>query len=174
MLETTSAGLQERITAREESSSKAFLYKGVATYDQLFTPGTDGYIEDKKVGDIWQVPSAGVDGANAEYIWNGTTWDELGTTVDLSAYATKSEVAEEITSSINASAMGFAHPSEGVESVEATPNSWVFAPVGGTNIVLPESAPNNSIIKMLCSTGVCVCVCVCACVCVCKPTAPSI
>ena len=37
-------------------------------------------------GDVWHVSNSGDGKTNAEYVWNGTAWEELGTTVDLSGY----------------------------------------------------------------------------------------
>lgn len=37
-------------------------------------------------GDVWHVLNGGTGKTNAEYVWNGTAWEELGTTVDLSGY----------------------------------------------------------------------------------------
>lgn len=37
-------------------------------------------------GDVWHVLNGGTGKTNAEYVWNGTKWEELGTTVDLSGY----------------------------------------------------------------------------------------
>lgn len=70
--------------------------KGPATYDQLFTPGTQGYIQDKEVGDVYHVADAGTNGSGAEYVWTGEEWEELGTAIDLSNYYTKSEVTDHI------------------------------------------------------------------------------
>lgn len=44
-------------------------------------------ISNPKKGDVWHVTADG-----SEYAWDGTTWQELGTAVDLSAYALKSEL----------------------------------------------------------------------------------
>lgn len=40
-------------------------------------------------GDVYQV-------GNAEYAWNGSTWVELGSPIDLSAYATKTYVDDAV------------------------------------------------------------------------------
>ena len=45
-------------------------------------------IEDPSEGDTYQVLDAGEGKENAEYAWNGQTWVELGTNIDLSAYMT--------------------------------------------------------------------------------------
>lgn len=41
-----------------------------------------------KNGDVWHVTEN-----NAEYAWNGTSWEELGTPIDLSGYATSASLA---------------------------------------------------------------------------------
>ena len=53
--------------------------------------GTKDTIEDlpesgNTTGDVWHVLNGGTGKTNAEYVWNGTAWEELGTTVDLSGY----------------------------------------------------------------------------------------
>ncbi len=55
--------------------SAAFIYKGTkATVDALPASGN-------KTGDVWHVTATG-----GEYAWNGSTWDELGSIIDLSSY----------------------------------------------------------------------------------------
>lgn len=62
--------------------STVFVYKGtVATIGDL------NNIENPKVGDCWNVEA---DGNN--YAWNGSEWDKLSGTVDLSDYYTKTQV----------------------------------------------------------------------------------
>lgn len=56
-------------------------YKGsVATVDALPASGN-------KAGDVYHVTAT-----NGEYAWDGTTWQELGTTIDLSGYQLASEL----------------------------------------------------------------------------------
>lgn len=56
-------------------------YKGsVAAYENLPTTGN-------VIGDTYNVSS---DGKN--YCWNGTGWDDLGGTIDLSSYVQKTEL----------------------------------------------------------------------------------
>lgn len=62
-------------------------YKGTkATVSALPTTGN-------KKGDVWHVTENG-----AEYAWNGTAWEELGTPIDLSGYATTASLATVATS----------------------------------------------------------------------------
>ena len=63
--------------AKKTDIASAYNYKGSkATYAELPTSGN-------AIGDVWNVET---DGMN--YAWNGTEWDALGGTVDLSGYAT--------------------------------------------------------------------------------------
>lgn len=48
------------------------------------------------IGDVWHVTAD-----NGEYAWNGTAWELLGGTIDLSAYATKSYVDNELAKKLN-------------------------------------------------------------------------
>lgn len=70
------------------SYKSSFLdYKGTKdTYEDLPS-------ENNKKGDIWNVVAAhGSTPAGTNYAWDGTQWDPLGGTVDLSGYYTKSQV----------------------------------------------------------------------------------
>lgn len=76
------------ITAINEvksSISGVYTYKGsVATYDAL--------PDDAEVGDVYNVEAAyGNYPAGTNYAWDGTKWDALGGSVDLSAYQTKND-----------------------------------------------------------------------------------
>lgn len=52
-------------------------------------------VQNPKKGDVYNVVTA-TNGTSAEYYWNGTAWEEFGTTIDMSGYALKSEVATDI------------------------------------------------------------------------------
>lgn len=69
------------------SVAAALDYKGTKdTYENLPS-------EDNKKGDVWNVVAAhGSTPAGTNYAWDGTQWDPLGGTVDLSGYYTKSQV----------------------------------------------------------------------------------
>lgn len=69
------------------SVAAALDYKGTKdTYEDLPS-------EDNKKGDVWNVVAAhGSTPAGTNYAWDGTQWDPLGGTVDLSEYYTKSQV----------------------------------------------------------------------------------
>ena len=76
--------------ALKSQITSAVNWKGtVATTSALPT-------SDRKVGDMWHV-----DEKSAEYIWNGTTWEEVGSIVDLTGYYTKTETDGKITSAVS-------------------------------------------------------------------------
>lgn len=63
--------------------SSVFNYKGSkTTYAQVSA------LTDMKTGDVWQVTED-----NSEYVYNGTSWEKLGPTIDLSGYLTSVSVA---------------------------------------------------------------------------------
>ena len=73
----------------EGKISGAFHFKG--TVDYIKDLPTEGVVE----GDVYQVKYAGEEGTkelNAEYAYNGTTFVELGSILDLSAYSTTAQV----------------------------------------------------------------------------------
>ena len=73
------------------SVAAALDYKGTKdTYDALATEGN-------KKGDVWNVVAAhGTTPAGTNYAWDGTQWDPLGGTIDLSGYYTKTQVDDAI------------------------------------------------------------------------------
>lgn len=75
-------------TEIDSKISSVYRYKGSkATYAEL--------PDNPEVGDVYNIETAdktnGID-AGDNVAWNGTVWDNLGGTVDLSAYATKEEL----------------------------------------------------------------------------------
>ena len=74
--------LGERVTSLESKVTAIFTFKGTkATIAEL--PNDDS----QQVGDVWHVTQD-----NGEYVWDGSKWELLGLSVDLSNYALKSEV----------------------------------------------------------------------------------
>lgn len=74
--------LGDRVTSLENKITAIFTFKGTkATVAEL--PNNDS----QKVGDVWHVTEN-----NGEYVWDGSDWELLGISVDLSNYALKSEV----------------------------------------------------------------------------------
>ncbi len=77
-------GITDAYTKTEVDNkiSSVYKYKGsVATYENLPTTG-------QIVGDVYNVESNG-----ANYAWDGTTWDKLGETIDLSPYLLQTDAA---------------------------------------------------------------------------------
>ena len=64
--------------------SGVFHYKGIHEGEYADLPSLTA-----KIGDVWQI-------GDKEYAWNGEAWIELGFTIDLSAYATKQYVDDEV------------------------------------------------------------------------------
>ena len=77
-------GITDAYTKEEINTKFGSVYhvKGsVATYNDL--------PDDAGVGDVYNILDSG-----SNYVWTGTEWDKLSETVDLSDYATKSELEE--------------------------------------------------------------------------------
>lgn len=83
--------LKTLIDDLKASVAAALDYKGTKdTYDALPTKGN-------KKGDVWNVVAAhGTTPAGTNYAWDGTQWDPLGGTIDLSGYYTKTQVDDAI------------------------------------------------------------------------------
>lgn len=83
--------LNTLITELKSSLSSALNYKGSkATYADLPATGN-------KKGDVWNVVAAyGTTPAGTNYAWDGSQWDPLGGTVDLSGYYSKTQVDDAI------------------------------------------------------------------------------
>jgi predicted pyridoxine 5'-phosphate oxidase superfamily flavin-nucleotide-binding protein len=83
--------LKTLIDDLKASVAAALDYKGTKdTYDALPTEGN-------KKGDVWNVVAAhGTTPAGTNYAWDGTQWDPLGGTVDLSGYYTRTQVDDAI------------------------------------------------------------------------------
>lgn len=64
------------------STATVYKYKGSCTYANLPSSG-------QETGDVWNVTDAnGAVPAGTNYAWDGTGWDALGGSVDLSSYLT--------------------------------------------------------------------------------------
>lgn len=79
--------LKTLVDELKASVAAALDYKGTKdTYEELPAEGN-------KKGDVWNVVGAhGTTPAGTNYAWDGTTWDPLGGTIDLSRYYTKTQV----------------------------------------------------------------------------------
>lgn len=112
--------LKEEIDAVSGKLTSIYTYKAsVADFAALEA------ITDKAVGDVYNVEAAnGNIPAGTNYAWNGTEWDALGGSVDLSAYATTTKVEELIK----------------VETDRATAKESELEASIGSNTVLAQSA----------------------------------
>lgn len=83
--------------AKKSDITTVFRYKGtVATVADLQN------VSNPQVGDVYQVTAGSPQGSAAEYVCTDasstpTVWEELGTTIDLSAYATTAYVEDKLT-----------------------------------------------------------------------------
>lgn len=79
--------LKTLVDELRSSVASALDYKGTKdTYEELPSEGN-------KKGDVWNVVTAHeTTPAGTNYAWDGTQWDPLGGTIDLSGYYTKSQV----------------------------------------------------------------------------------
>lgn len=81
--------------ALKSDISTVFNYKGtVDTYANLPS-------QDQVTGDVYIVTNGEGAEDNQEYVWDGTAWEALGTTVDLSGYATTANVTQAIATATN-------------------------------------------------------------------------
>ena len=75
--------LSQALEEVEAKVSSVYRFRGsVATYNDL---PTEGNVQ----GDVWNVEDTG-----ANYAWDGTKWDKLSETVDLTPYLTKEDAAD--------------------------------------------------------------------------------
>ena len=83
--------LKTLVDELKASVAAALDYKGTKdTYEELPAEGN-------KKGDVWNVVGAhGTTPAGTNYAWDGTQWDPLGGTIDLSGYYTKTQVDDAI------------------------------------------------------------------------------
>lgn len=77
----------EQIT---QSITAVYKYKGSCTYEELPS-------EDNTVGDVWDVTDAhDTYPAGTNYAWNGSSWDPLAGSVDLSNYVTNENLLTQL------------------------------------------------------------------------------
>ena len=80
--QTEVAQLSSALEEVEAKVSSVYRFRGsVATYNDL---PTEGNVQ----GDVWNVEDTG-----ANYAWDGTKWDKLSETIDLTPYLTKEDAA---------------------------------------------------------------------------------
>lgn len=73
-----------------QSITAVYKYKGSCTYEELPS-------DDNTVGDVWDVTDAhDTYPAGTNYAWNGTSWDPLAGSVDLSNYVTNENLLAQL------------------------------------------------------------------------------
>jgi hypothetical protein len=92
---TNDSGYQ---TASDVSSAISSAVSSVMTYKGTVATVADLPASGNKVGDVYNVTATG-----GNYAWDGTSWDELGSTVDLSNYYTKSQTDTALAAKADAS-----------------------------------------------------------------------
>lgn len=105
---TKLAGINLDDYAKKTDIAAAYKYKG-SKANQAALPTTGNTI-----GDVWNVEDTGMN-----YAWDGSAWDALGSTVDLSGYVT--------TEAMQTALAGFSAPSE----ITFTAASWGTAASDG-------------------------------------------
>lgn len=79
----TAQAITQAITqAVNNAVNTVFSYKGTKQNIQSLP------VENNKVGDVWHVTSSA-----GEYVWNGTSWEQLGSTIDLTGYLQQVSIA---------------------------------------------------------------------------------
>lgn len=92
---TNDSGYQ---TASDVSSAISSAVSSVMTYKGTVATVADLPASGNKLGDVYNVTATG-----GNYAWDGSSWDELGSTVDLSNYYTKSQTDTALAAKANAS-----------------------------------------------------------------------
>lgn len=77
--------LENRYTKAEVDAKVSSVYKYKGNVDTFYDLST---LTDPTVGDVYNVLDSG-----SNYAWNGSEWDKLSETVDLSSYLTKTEAS---------------------------------------------------------------------------------
>jgi cell division protein FtsB len=124
--------------ADENQLAKLFKYKGtVSKYEDLPT-------ENQVIGDVYNVEEAYTEisavggtsktyAAGTNWVWNGTTWDPLAGSVDLSNYVTN----ETLTSNVNSLSSQISDLNSGLNSANAEIAKKVDA-VEGSSLISAE------------------------------------
>lgn len=121
--------------AKKGDVTTVMRYKGsVATFSDLPTTPAP------TLGDTYNVIDT-----NANYTWDGSAWDLIGSTVDLSGYATKTEVNSALSDKVSKSGDKMTGLLD-LDSLQITSSygSWRFRPSGSGFPVLSVYANNDS------------------------------
>lgn len=83
-------------TASDVSTAITSALTSVMNYKGTKATTSDLPTTDNKQGDVWHVTAD-----DGEYAWNGTEWEEIGSTIDLSGYVEDSDLVAITSSEIN-------------------------------------------------------------------------
>ena len=125
-IDTKVSNVENKITAL----GSVLNFKGTkATKSDLPASGSS-------TGDVWHVTEK-----SAEYVWTGSAWEELGSTIDLSGYALKSHThtASQITDFATEAAKQVSITSVKVNGTALTPTSK------SVNITVTEGTANGTV-----------------------------
>ena len=117
------------------------LVSGVYSYKGTVKHFTDLPTENVKVGDVYNIESSSLEygilsGDNV--VWNGHSWDKLAGAVDLSSYATKQEVKEDLLYLLTQSKNIFERKK--FEILDAPKGTLIAEKVGELRVMVPENA----------------------------------
>lgn len=126
--------LREDVDDILEDMVKVFSYQGTKeSYSDLVSTADD---YEPVLGHVWNIKTAGGFDANGNAIkagdnvvYNGTGWDVLAGIVDLSAYATKTEVSSAITTAKNEAATDAATKASAAQAAAEATAAAALAPV---------------------------------------------
>ena len=133
-------GITDAYTKEEVDGkvSGAFHFKGSVDYQDLLPT-------DASEGDVYVVKymgsstNAGTNSYNAEFAWNGTNWVEFGSVMDMSGYATKSELKDvsDAIDAINDETDGILATAKGYTDTEVAKNKALIDAINdGTDGIL--------------------------------------
>jgi hypothetical protein len=143
-------GITDAYTKEEVDGkiSGAFHFRGSVDYqDQLPTDASEGDVYVVKY--MGSSTNAGTNAYNAEFAWNGTNWVEFGSVIDMSGYATKSDIqdiSDEI-EAINNESTGILATAKGYTDAEVAKNKALIdanAEAINENLVAIEAINNES------------------------------
>lgn len=132
-------------TAINNAVASTFTYKGTkATVSDLPTSGNS-------IGDVWHVTAN-----SGEYAWNGSTWEELGSEIDLSGYlqsitiagTTLTPTSTTITVATLKSALGISNvgnynPGNGITNITRSGTTFTATKADGTTFTFTQQDNNT-------------------------------
>lgn len=144
-------GITDAMTADDVTEAINAAIASAFTYKGTKATTADLPKSNNKVGDVWHVT------ANAgEYAWNGSSWEELGSTIDLSGYlqsitiagTTLTPTASSISASALKSALGIANvgnynPGNGITNIKRSGTTFTATKADGTTFTFDQQDNNT-------------------------------